>query len=348
MNNELINSLKFNENGKFKVLMISDFHVGARCNPKLMKAMDALLDYTEPDLVILGGDIMTVSRSELTEDQFRRSLEAVLEPLESRNIPWLNVYGNHDKEGGFSNEYQQSVFETFPHCISEAGPEEVSGVGNFVRTVYSPKTGKPLFNIWAMDSHSENRDHIRRFNMKPEDSRIVMPNPLGSGSGQSTVMFDQVVWYYNKSIEMEKEFGYKIPAMMVMHIPIMEYNIIANNPEETGFIGNKRESICAGELNSGLFMACLQRGDVKGIFCGHEHLIDFQGKYCGITLAYDGALGFNMSAHDDMRGGRLIEVNEDGTFETRQIRILDLMGKDAIRNPEFIEGGDVYSIRKLD
>lgn len=347
MKKELKDSLKFNENGKFKVLMMSDFHAGKRCNPKLMKAMDALIDYAEPDLVILGGDLMTVNRDEVDETEFREGLSAILEPMERRGLPWMHVYGNHDKEGGYSNEYQQAVYESFPHCISEAGPEEISGVGNYVRTVYSSKTDKPAFNLWAMDSHSEWDEYVRRFNIKPEDARIRMPNPLGSGSAQASVMFDQVVWYYNKSIEMEKEYGYKIPALMFMHVPLMEYSIIANNPEETGLVGSKRESICSGELNPGLFMACLQRGDVKGIFCGHEHLIDFHGKYCGIMMGYDAALGFNMSAHDDLRGGRLFEINEDGTFETRTIKIMDLMGKEAIRNPEFIEGGDNYSIRIL-
>ena len=65
-------------------------------------------------------------------------------------------------------------------------------------------------------------------------------------------------------------------------------------------------------------------------------------------MGYDAALGFNMSAHDDLRGGRIFEINEDGTFETRTVKIMDLMGKEAIRNPEFIEGGDNYHIRKID
>ncbi|MBQ2881824.1 MAG: metallophosphoesterase, partial [Clostridia bacterium] len=104
---DLKNSLKFNENGKFKVLMMSDFHVGARCNPKLIKAMDALIEYSEPDLVILGGDLMTVSRDNLDEEDFRDALAVILEPMERRGIPWMHVFGNHDKEGGYSNEFQQ-------------------------------------------------------------------------------------------------------------------------------------------------------------------------------------------------------------------------------------------------
>lgn len=344
----LKDSLRFDKNGKFKILMVSDMHAGTHYNPKLIKSLEALLDYSEPDLVVVGGDQLAGGElNEITVEELEKFISVIVEPMERRNIPWFHVYGNHDKESGLPNEVQQPVFESFDHCISEAGPEEISGVGNFVRTIYSSKTGKPMFNLWAFDSHSEWPDYVKRFNIKPEDSRIRMPHPLGGSSAQASVMFDQVVWYYNKSSEMEKEYGYKIPGIMFMHVPIMEYHIIANNPEETGMVGSKREQICCGELNSGLFMACLQRGDVKGIFCGHEHLIDFQGKYCGIMLGYDAALGFNMSAHDDMRGGRIFEINEDGTFETRTVKLLDLMGKEAIRNPEFIEGGDNYSIRTL-
>ena len=100
-------------------------------------------------------------------------------------------------------------------------------------------------------------------------------------------------------------------------------------------------------MNSGLFFACLERGDVKGIFAGHEHINDFQGQYCGITLAYDCCLGYDMSAHDDMRGGRIIDITEDGGMSTRQVRLWDLAGEKCMRNPDFFEGGDKYYIRDL-
>ena len=64
-------------------------------------------------------------------------------------------------------------------------------------------------------------------------------------------------------------------------------------------------------------------------------------------MAYDSCVGYNMSAHDDLRGGRLIELNEDGSFETRHIKLMDLLGVDAMRNPDFFEGGCKYFIRKL-
>ena len=50
--------LKFNENGKYKILMISDIHGGVGfAAKKTVAAIQALLDVHKPDLVLLGGDI---------------------------------------------------------------------------------------------------------------------------------------------------------------------------------------------------------------------------------------------------------------------------------------------------
>ena len=46
--------LRFHEDGTFRILMISDFHAGTDCSPKLMEGIDALLSHTQPDLVLLG------------------------------------------------------------------------------------------------------------------------------------------------------------------------------------------------------------------------------------------------------------------------------------------------------
>ena len=161
-------------------------------------------------------------------------------------------------------------------------------------------------------------------------------------------MFNQVMWYYRESVRREKELGKKLPGILFMHVPLPEFNLLWRNPEQTGFIGHKRESLGASELNSGLFMACLERGDVKGVFCGHEHLCDFQGEYLGITMAYDSAVGYDMSAHDDLRGGRIIDLYANGEFATRHVKLMDLLGRDALRDPAYFEGGDKYYIRDLD
>lgn len=329
------------------MLMISDFHAGTHYNPKLKAGIEALVENTKPDLVMLGGDQSAGKCFDsFNEDTLRGYLLDVLEPIIRRGIPWAHVFGNHDQEAGMSNARQEPVYESVPLCLSSAGPEGIFGVGNYVLPVYMSKGDDVAYNIWALDSNREICDYIKAFSL-PEDTRVLLPDGFGYGKMQASPMFDQVMWYYNTSLSLERTAGHRIPAVMCMHVPIVEYCLICRNPEECGMIGSKREAVYCSDMNSGLFMACLQRGDVKGIFCGHEHLNDFQGQYCGITLAYDSCVGYNMSAHDDLRGGRVIDLREDGAFETRHIKLMDLLGKEAMRNPDFFEGGINYFIRNI-
>ena len=61
------------------------------------------------------------------------------------------------------------------------------------------------------------------------------------------------------------------------------------------------------------------------------------------------ALGYNMSGHDDLRGGRVIDLYEkDGTVQTYNVKLMELLGRDAMRDPDYFEGGCKYFIRKLD
>ncbi|MCQ2485766.1 MAG: metallophosphoesterase [Clostridia bacterium] len=342
-------TLRFNKNGKFRVLMVSDMHLGV--NPKLkedynykvIRGLDALIENTNPDFVMIGGDqCLNFDTAEKVKAKF----EEIIEPITSRKIPWGAVFGNHDRECGINLHEEMKIYESMPYCLAEAGPEEISGVGNYQIPVLASDSDKIKYNLWAMDSQHQVKDFIGKFGLN-EDTRFVMPNHLVDGSGDGCPLFDQVMWYYNKSVGIEKENGKKVPGVMFMHISLPEYITIMRNPEECGAIGSKRESGCATEMNSGLFLASLQRGDIKGYFFGHDHLIDMQGEYCGITMACDAAIGYNMSAHDDLRGGRVIDLYEDGGLETYMVKLIDILGRSAMRDEDYFEGGCRYHIRTL-
>lgn len=341
-------TLRFHSDGHFRILMVSDFHGGTYHNPKLTQALDVLVAHASPDLVLIGGDTVAGGLFDtVSEETLYAYLSEVLAPIYTRAIPWAHVYGNHDCESGMTNAEQQPVFERIPLCLSESGPEDVSGVGNYVLQIFAHDSDTVKYHVFALDSHREVTDYIDRFCL-PADTEIRLQHPMCSGSVQAGPMFDQVMWYSRTSAEAERKCGTKIPAVMYMHVPLPEHFHAARNPEQTHLRGAKREAVCCSELNSGLFAACLQRGDVRGIFCGHEHYCDFSAEYCGITLAYDGALGFDMSAHDDLRGGRIIDLYEDGAMKTHQVRLMDLIGIAAMRDPSFFEGGDKYYVRLRD
>ncbi len=342
-------TLRFNENGQFRILMISDFHEsvsgGRPCRTdRMVEGIEALLNETNPHMVLIGGDQCIYAD---TFEETKAHMEYMISPILKRNLPWAAVFGNHDREMGLSIEDEEKVYESISGCLNQAGPEQVSGVGNYCIEILSSEDNSVAYHIWGLDSHAESkRDFVKYLNL-PEDTQFVLPKPLCNGSWQGGIMPDQVMWYYNESLKREKQAGKKIPAIMYFHIPIPEYCLVERNPEQCNARGNKREKICCPELNSGLFMAALQRGDVKGMFCGHEHLIDFDGQYCGITLAYDACIGYNMSAHDDLRGGRVIDLCEDGTMETFAVKLMDIMGDKAIRDTSLFEGGCNYFFREL-
>ncbi len=335
--------LRFNENGRFRILHITDFHCGKDFNPKLTAGMEALLKETNPDFVMLGGD-QCVERQ--TPEEAAEYMAKIMAPVLKRSLPWAAVFGNHDRETGLNLEDETDMYNTLPGCMAEKGPEELTGCGNYCLSVLSSKDDSPAFNIFCLDSNHEVDDYYEKFGIDRR-SRIILPDHFNEGENGGGPLFDQVSWYYNESLRREKEAGKKIPAVMFMHIPVPEYLQILHNPEETGARGFKRATVGCTEINSGIFLASLQRGDVKGWFFGHEHHCDIEGKYCGVTLAASAALGYNMSAHDDMRGGRVIDLYENGEIHTNMVRLWDIMGPECMRDPDYMEGGIRYFIRKL-
>lgn len=323
--------LKFNENGKFKILTISDIHGGPNYSPQLPVAMKAIVESVKPDLVLLGGDTGGLHGVHLeTKEDLKILLDACCEPMEKNGIPWAHVFGNHDDNYGLSIEEQEEVYESFPCCVSKWGQKDLDGVGNYVLPVFSHDESTVLFNVWGMDSHKNVHDLKKSCNL-PEETRIVYPVHFNFGRDYSMPSTNQVFWYYKTSAEFEQYFGRKIPGLMYMHIPIPEMYIISQNREECKFCGTNREDVGCGEYNTGLFSACLERGDVKTLAFGHDHINDWTGEYCGVTFAYMGSVTYDCYQDDDLRGGRVFEVDENGNVETYMVRIRDLLGADGDR-----------------
>lgn len=335
--------LRFHQNGKFRVLMVSDFHAGADCSPKLIRGLEALVAESRPDFVMIGGDqVLRKPNAEENRAYFCR----ILEPILRRGLPWGAIFGNHDREDGHDVVAEMEMYGTIDGFLGEKGPEGVSGVGNYIIPILSADGSRVAYRLWAMDSHRGHEDANRAFHL-PADTRISLPHTEHRIVNQSMPYPDQVAWYYDNSRRFEQEEGRKTPGVMFFHIMLPEFLYVHQNPEQTNAVGMQRESLDATPFNSGLFTFALQRGDIKGFFAGHDHLNTLQGEYCGITMALDGALGYDMSAHDDLRGGRVIDLYETGEVRTRMLYLVDLLGKDAFRDPDYFEGGSKYNIRVL-
>ena len=143
-------TLRFRKNGEFRTLVFTDVQAQppAPCE-RTVRAMNAVIDREDPDLVLFCGD--NSDRCE-TEEHLREYLKVLTAHLEEKQIPWAHVYGNHDTERiglDLTRPEEQAIYESFPYCVSKAGPENIKGTGNYVLPVYPAEESRtdPVFPV---------------------------------------------------------------------------------------------------------------------------------------------------------------------------------------------------------
>ncbi len=279
-------SLKFNSSGNFKIVQFSDTQDGANPDPRTLSLMNRILDYEKPNLVVLTGD--NIDGKCKTEADARKAITSIAQPMESRNIPWAIVFGNHDDEHGMMNKEQMmNFYMSFKNNISQIGYKTEDRIGNYNILIKSSKSNSPAFNIYMLDSGK------------------YAPTWIG---GYDWIKPAQVNWYMQTSNDINQKYGNLVPALMFFHIPIQEFI-----PAYTlGLIdGKKTEAVCCPKINSGMFEAISKVGDVKGIFVGHDHINNYCASLGGIRLGYAGGIGYGTYGSASIpRGGRVFLINE--------------------------------------
>ena len=319
-------TLRFNENGKLKILVFSDLQEEYPIKASTLEYMNKMLDEQKPDLVLFTGD-NHCGRIK-TKQSMKQYIAQMAEPMESRQIPWAQVYGNHVVGGyaksdycGIPKEYQQEIFESFEYNMSKAGT--VSGQGNYVIPVLRSDSDEIAYNVFCIDSHDYMCNYGGRF-YDYDFEKEVLPAQIYGGNKYDVIHFDQIKWYWDTSVALEKYNGKAIPAMMMFHIPLYEMTYITENREQSGFEGVMDEAVGSPEINSGLFWALYERGDVKTIINGHCHINTCQGTYMGVTMAYSGSIGGVEYGHDseETRGVRILEIDENDAYNVETYMIL--------------------------
>jgi len=129
-------------------------------------------------------------------------------------------------------------------------------------------------------------------------------------SGYEWVRPSQINWFLDTSRSFkEANGGESVPALMFFHIPIPEYVFV------TSIVGDKQEDLTSftPKVNSGLFAAILEAGDVVATFVGHSHLNDFCGLHSGIHMCLGGGVGYHGYGKAGWaRRSRIIEIRDDG------------------------------------
>ena len=282
--------LHFNENGKFKIVQFTDIHYkcGSEESAKSIRMMKEVLENEKPDLVAFTGDIVT-------DTPAKNGWDEVLAPVISKKIPYAIVLGNHDDEHDWTRRQIMDYVISKPYCYAQTGPAYLTGEGNYVLEIKNTQE-KTAAILYFMDSNAYNK--------------------VGEQKGYNWFGFDQVEWYRNNSAFFTRENnGKPYPALAFFHIPLQEYTLLPdttkNYVKNAPVFGNRTEKECPGIINTGMFAAMVEGGDVMGTFTGHDHDNDYIGYLNGICLAYGRFSGSKTTYTSLGYGARVIELTDN-------------------------------------
>ncbi len=324
-------NLKFNSNGKFKIMQISDIQDSLNVSKDTMKFINAALDEAKPDLVIFTGDQLkgysSAFRGSQGEKNVKTVIDAIVEPLSKRNVPFAVAFGNHDLQCKLSTEKQLELYKNHNNFVSKC-TTEVPGVSNCILPILSSDEKEIAFNIYIIDSHGS------------------------KGSGYETVSIEQIEWYRKERERLKEENNGKyVASFMFQHIPFEEmyYAFDEFNKKTKGALRAYRkrkgkyyalkkdfvnEQSFFGELpavpddNNGQFEAISEKGDIVGIFFGHDHKNCFIANYKGVDMGYCPGVGFAAYGPRFNRGIRVFELNENQPkkYTSHMLFYKDLIG----------------------
>ena len=230
----------------------------------------SLVAQTRPDLIFITGDIIYGSF-----DDAGTTFEWFCRLMDSFEIPWAPVFGNHDNESRRGVDWQCTQFETSKYCLFKRG--NVTGNGNYTVGI---AVGERLMRVLHMiDSNGCSAG---------EDPSIVK---------KKGIYPDQLELISAHTEEIRGAQGRSVPAFMAFHIPVDCY---VTAEESKGYTRDGRSTYCIGvdvpaaEGDFGFrlerfsmipigpaFVDFLHANAIDGVFAGHMHnactCIGYQG-----------------------------------------------------------------------
>jgi len=289
--------LKFNQNGKFKIVQFTDIHFqyDSYRSDSALNLMKQVIRKEKPDLVVLTGDVVCSKNTV-------KAWKSLSKILIDAKVPWAVMLGNHDVEYELTGQQIMETIGELPYNLSVNGPKDVSGNGNYILKVQSSKSTETAALLYCFDSHSS---------FKPETN---------TGTYQ-WFDFSQIKWYRDQSVKFTgQNSGNPLPALAFFHIPFPEYKeVLGKNTT----VGIQKESVCSPDINTGMYAAMLECKDIMGVFVGHDHNNNYIGCLHNICLAYGNVTG-RQCYGDIGRGARVIELYEGKRkFDTWILKLYD-------------------------
>lgn len=296
------NTLKAGPSGLFRIMQIADTQEIACTNTDTIRLIESALDFAHPDLVVFSGDqVKGYGVSMITGDVKAKTAAAInniIYPLIKRETPFAFTFGNHDISKKCGRDFQTMIYKESGLCVQNFMTED-GGYSPFSYITVNDSNNLPAFNVYLFDT--------------------------GKYDGVSAVQLDA----YRKIRDKTEAPLY---ALAFCHIPpdvIYEKAVISDKKDKRAFKGAKSFSsnyyrlpdklYCPGMFmgenfatvgrDDGLVRALCEKGDVMGLYFGHDHNNSFFVNYNGLDLGYTQGCGFNTYGPGLDRGVRIFDVD---------------------------------------
>lgn len=292
------------KNKDFKILLFTDLQLWAKVsdNKETYRIMDELVEKVKPDLIILPGDNV----SGINTDILTLSL---INKMESYDIPWAPVFGNHDAEGNAKLSWQGDKFEDADNCLFSHGPTNLYGDGNYFINVW--EEDEVVYTLALMDNG-------RYYDYGDVEKEIY-------------IGYEQIAWFEWNINGVNNVAGKNVPSMVFSHFALPEFAEAINEncvqaddgryyvPENLGF-GSCAYIPGAAPVNSGFFDKAQSLGTTH-IFCGHDHENDASITYKDVVLTYGIKTGPSPTFWNDalQYGGTVITIADIGVSISNEI-----------------------------
>lgn len=235
-------------------------------------------------MIVLTGD-------NIGENADIQKVKSIAKFIDSFNVPWAIVMGNHDHDSGVNLNEQSKIYQEYSNCIYSVGDIQDS-YGNYY------------------------------YNLKVRDKLIYSLIFMDSGEYGFT---EQHIDWYKNTLNTIKEYnnGELINSLLFFHIPTKEtksaYDLYLD--DQTIGEGKINEKITVQETNVDIFRVASEFGSTKAFIYGHDHKNNLVVDYKGIKLCYGLKTGRTYTYKNDSLGGNMFIVNHDESVEIKRIYV---------------------------